>query len=1204
MQDSQYLEKAKGIIKGVRGKQLSFEERREASIELAGCLLKEARRSQTLSEFKISSELGRMMDDPLGKSFTVAVTDECFRTNRNERAADQLEYLIEKFGIPKFLKLSKKFQLFIFKFFGKSLPSLLIPLVKRLVRKEASHLIIPGERRPLSKHMQMRKSEGVRINLNKLGEALLGEREAEKRLIVYLADLANPEVEYISVKISTLYSQINLVAKEHTLRTLQEKLKILYREAGKHIYTRKNGERVFKFVNLDMEEYRDLHLTVDLFKATLDEPEFFQHAAGIVLQSYLPESFLIQQELTVWAMQRVARGGAPIKIRIVKGANLAMERVDASRKGYPQAPYLSKCDVDANYKRMLNYASLPHHAAAVRVGVASHNIFDIAYALLLRSESMVEDFVEFEMLEGMAEPIRKVVQKLTGGMLLYCPAAKEDEFINAVAYFVRRLDENTSPDNFLRHLFKLIPGTREWQNLANQFSLACHAQNAAALKPRRTQNRMIEESMHDIDSPFRNEPDTDWSLPQNQKWIQNILSEWERKELEDIPLVLGGKKITESSHYAKGFDPSCPGAELYGMALADSSQIDFCIKEGEKAFKKWSETPVKERSQKLWKTAHLFKESRGALIGAMVADGAKIVEEGDQEVSEAIDFIEYYRRNLEEITRYEGVRWKSKGSVLVTSPWNFPCSIPTGGIAAALAAGNTVIFKPAMECAYVGWKLVNLFWEGGIPREVLQFILCEDETGGSQLVQDPRVASIVLTGSTETAKKMLKMRPGINLIAETGGKNPMIITSLSDRELAVKDLVHSAFSHAGQKCSACSLGIVLSEVYDDLKFREMLFDRASSLIVGSAWNLSSRVTPLIREPNEALARALTSLEEGEEWLLQPKQDPENPMLWSPGIKMGVRKGSFTYETELFGPVLGIMRAESLEEAIVLANGTRYGLTSGIHTLDEREKNYWMDHIEAGNCYVNRGITGAVVVRQPFGGCKESSFGPGAKAGGPNYLMQLLSHEDASLPEKLEPASGVLTVIGMDLEKMGILEDGRKLWDASVGSYAYYWKHYFSKSHDPSLILGQDNILKYAPRKSLLLRVNSQDFSLNVMRVVAASCICGVPLVLSGDINTLSPIIGGEWRSLAKNIQVLEETESEFIERIKKEGCSHIRFLSTPSLIVKKVLAEMGSSVIVSLPSVCGRVEVLKFLREVSFSIDYHRHGNLGQRESETRSVIF
>ena len=280
--------------------------------------------------------------------------------------------------------------------------------------------------------------------------------------------------------------------------------------------------------------------------------------------------------------------------------------------------------------------------------------------------------------------------------------------------------------------------------------------------------------------------------------------------------------------------------------------------------------------------------------------------------------------------------------VVVVSPWNFPVAIPCGGVAAALAAGNTVILKPASDAVLPAWELCQCFWRGGVSRKTLQFVPCSGGDEGSLLVQHSLVNAVILTGGTETAQMMLKAKPDLPLSAETGGKNATIVTAMSDRDLAIKNLLHSAFSHAGQKCSATSLLLLEAEVYDDPGFRRSLVEATQSLTVGSAWDLPTKVGPLIRPPGGDLQNALLTLESGESWALMPRKLDGNDCLWSPGIKWGVQAGSYTHLTEFFGPVLGVMRFEKLRDAIALVNQTGYGLTSGLESLDDREQTEWKD----------------------------------------------------------------------------------------------------------------------------------------------------------------------------------------------------------------------------------------------------------------------
>lgn len=1187
-----YLDEAVEILDKVKSKPQSLNERKRLAVELAALMLEESTRTMTSAEKTVHEQLSRLMRDPIGKAFTTAMTDECFRSSSPKRVADQMIYLLHQFGTPQYLDWIKRTELFTFKSLGPSISQFLVPLATRALRKQTEQVILPGEPALLAKHLKTRRAEGVRQNLNHLGEAILNEAEAKKRLHTYLEDLKNPDIDYMSVKISTIFSQINLLAFDQTIETLAERLKLLYRAAMK--------SDPHKFVNLDMEEYRDLNLTATTFRKVLDEPEFHSYSAGIVLQAYLPDSHHFQKELTEWAKKRVKSGGAPIKIRIVKGANLAMEQFEASLKGWPQAPYTTKIDVDANYKRMLTYGCIPENARAVRLGIASHNLFDIAFAMLLRVENQVEPYTGFEMLEGMADQMRRVVQKLTGDMLLYCPVATKEEFQHAIAYLIRRLDENTGPENFLRHVFGLRPGTEAWETQTTLFSQSCDEMNTAPAHPRRTQNRLVHPPTHDPNTPFDNEADTDFSLPQNRKWAEEIVHHWKNYKPKPIPLVIGGKEIHDNEE-GLGHDPNGHVKPLYIYTKAHKHHIDEALKCAKEHEKSWGSTTVEHRSQLLARAAQKMRERRGELIGAMMIDGGKIVSEADPEVSEAIDFAEYYRRQMEKMSLMKDIRWTPKGTIVVASPWNFPCAIPAGGILAALVAGNCVVFKPASDTVLVGWHLVNALWDAGIPKEVLQFVPCSGDGPGNDLIKDPRVNCVILTGGTATAKKFLKMRPDLDLAAETGGKNSMIITSLSDRDLAIKDLIQSAFSNAGQKCSAASLAILEAEVYDDPHFLRSLRDAVSSLKVGPSWDLSTKVNPLIHEPRGELKRGLTTLEDGEEWLLEPKQDPHNPCLWSPGIKMNVRPGSFTHITELFGPVLGLMRADNLQHALELANAVPYGLTSGLQSLDEREQTVWIEKIEAGNLYINRGTTGAIVRRQPFGGCKASSIGGGSKAGGPNYLREFMEAHQVGLPQEKLPVNESVNNLTTLLDQIDLTAEQLGVWTASCANYAYWWRR-MKQDRDPSKIVGQDNFFRYTSRKNITLRIGEKSNPLDILRVCAAALTCEANMEISWAPHT-SERPKFHWLDLLPVLPIVEETEGQFLERIQKGAIERIRLVEPASKEILKAAAESATYVIDSPVLINGRLELLHYLREVSLSIDYHRYGNLGLREGELRKPI-
>ncbi len=1161
----------------------------QRAVGLAERLLSAAQATQTESEREQAEKMARMMDDPQGKALTIALADQAFRSHRPARVADQLRHLLERYGAPGYMEWWERSALNLGGVLAHYLPSMVVPPLVARLRQETRTVILPGEEAELRRYLQKRRQSGTRLNLNQLGEAILGEGEAKRRLAAYLQLLAREDVEYISVKVSSVVSQINLVAFDATVELVKERLRTLYRQALAHHYTHPDGTQTPKFINLDMEEYRDLHLTMAAFCQVLDEPEFLPLRAGIVLQAYLPDAFPAQQRLTRWALNRVERGGAPIKIRIVKGANLAMERVEAALHGWEQAPYPRKLYVDANFKRMVEYGCRPGHVPAVNLGIASHNLFDVAFALLLREERNVAAGVTFEMLEGMANHQARAVQEAAAGLLLYAPVVKAEDFHSAIAYLVRRLDENTAPENFLHDLFGLKPGSNAWNRQRDRFLAACTQMATVSAEPRRIQDRGQEQPLAPLEQPFVNTPDTDVSLPANVTWIKGIFADWQAVTIDDIPLQINGEFVAGATQGA-GDDPSRPKQIAYHYAQANQTQIDRALQTATDAQVDWNARGTAERRSLLLEVSAQLARQRGGLIGAMLVDAAKIVSEADAEVSEAVDFARYYAHALDFSAQLPDCRGRGLGVVVVTPPWNFPLAIPAGGVLAALMAGNSVILKPAPETVLVSWHLVQALWTAGIPKAVLQFVPCPDNEVGQALVTDERVAAVILTGSIETARRFLGWKPTLRLFAETSGKNSLVITPLADQDQAIKDLVRSAFGHNGQKCSAASLAICLAEVYDDPVFRRQLRDAAASLLVDSAWNPAAMITPLTQPPSDKLQRALTTLDEGEEWLLEPRQHPENPQLWSPGIKLGVQPGSFFHQNECFGPVLGLMRATTLDEAIALANAVPHGLTGGIHTLDDRERSYWKERVQIGNAYINRHITGAIVQRQPFGGWKASVVGPGAKAGGPNYVPQLMHWEQSGLPTEQADLSSALILLLARCR--ALLDDAaaREQLQRAADSYQWSWQSHFSQAHDPSHLLGESNRLRYRPCRGLLVRITASDSSLAVAQILLAIRTTGQRLTVS-----VAPAAIARWQWLAAEewLAVVEEDDRGLAARLAStQGYDRLRVQR--ALTSEGLQAAHGKNVaVIDAPAMAnGRLELRWYLREQAISQTLHRYGNL------------
>jgi RHH-type proline utilization regulon transcriptional repressor/proline dehydrogenase/delta 1-pyrroline-5-carboxylate dehydrogenase len=469
-------------------------------------------------------------------------------------------------------------------------------------------------------------------------------------------------------------------------------------------------------------------------------------------------------------------------------------------------------------------------------------------------------------------------------------------------------------------------------------------------------------------------------------------------------------------------------------------------------------------------------------------------------------------------------------------------------------------------------------------------------------VAHPDVAAVILTGGTATALTMLADTPSLRLSAETGGKNASIVTAMSDRELAIRHVVQSAFGHGGQKCSATSLLLLEAEVHDDPGFRRMLCDAVESLHVDSDHVLHARVGPLIRPPAGDLARGLTTLEPGETWAVAPRRAPTNPALWSPGVKWGVRPGSFTHRTELFGPVLGVMRYENLAEAIEIVNATGYGLTSAIHSLDDREIAEWRRGIRAGNLYVNRGTTGAIVLRQPFGGLGRSCVGPGLKAGGPNSVAAFMDFTDAPLP----PGTIASADLAALAARLGPVAEGDRLRGA-LASYDSAWREEFSREHDHVLLLGQDNVRRYLPFAEIRVRIVPADTWFEVVARVAAARVTGARVIAS-----FAPGCPAAWHAKldaatdpwAAGIELVEESDADLAAALAGLHDLRIRYAGRDRVPPDVRRTAATGHWIADAPVVsAGRVELLWYLREQTVSTDYHRYGNLGRRAGEARRPV-
>ncbi len=1104
------------------------------TVSLSRRVLAKALEEETHSDVVQKRSLRELLSSRQSQALALALTDRAHRSRSAKKTVSAIVDVTRRVGVDRNMPWLDRVQLRALRSFGTTMPKITAEAMKARLRTEASPFVLDAERDALTERLRHARRSGRTINLNYLGEEILGEAEAQNRVQTYLQLLERDDVDALSVKISSVCSQVNLLSPEKFIDTVVWRLEPVFEKAGKRE----------KLIYFDMEAFRDLDLTREVFVRLVLRPELLQVRAGIALQAYIPDTIEVVRELLDVAETRVLQGGVPLRLRLVKGANLAAEAVEASMHRLPSPIYGSKAEVDANFKRLLHMILRPEHLGRVVVGLGSHNLFDQCYGLLLAEHRVLSSMLQLEMLEGMAGSTGRVLGRLAGGVLIYAPAVSPENFPHAVSYLVRRLDENTGPENFLQSSVSMQPADSSFTRESQSFLVALQRSKEQSVSTLRTQDRSQPPPLSVRSEPrvFDNCSDTDWTQRVNRSALIRHFEE-ARSSRPIVASRIDGSDI-DSGRVIPGRDPSRPGIDAYEIHLAGTLDIERALQKGKESEKAFAETPARVRALMIERAADELEKDRLRLVSLMVLDAGKRAEEADIEVSEAIDFARYYAQSyLEYEERYE---LAPRGLTVVTPPFNFSLAIPLGGCFGALVGGNPVLLKPAPETPLVARAAADCLWRAGIPSDALQLVICQDEDASS-LIQDTRVRAVVLTGGSSTARAFLRMRPGLRLLAETGGKNGAYVAALSDREQAIAAIVKSAFGHAGQKCSALSVLVLEDEVYEDKAFQAALLDATSSLPVGSAWEPENFVTPLIREPEGPLAKILRGDEEslsGGYWLLQPHTHPDNPQLLSPGLLWGISPGSFAHQTELFGPVLSVMRARDLEEGLKLLNGTPYGLTAGFFGLSEKDQELFAENMDAGNLYVNRVMTGAVVGRQSFGGRKDSNYGPGAKAGGPGYVLQF-----CHVSPKEPPRSALVSPPGSASASPPGVVCGTE-------------------------VVGEENWLRHQPAEVLIVIAGDADEQA-VTQTREASQLAG---------------------ATSEEVSLSKQATQEEVEKLRPEGPYRIRVVGTPSDVLVRVASEKGWTLLTDPVTLDVGLEVRYFVLEQAISVAYHRHGNTSLRE--------
>ena len=885
---------------------------------------------------------------------------------------------------------------------ARIVPRLSGPILRWNVSEMARQFIAGRNSNDVLQILRKRRTQKIGFTVDLLGEAVVSETEADDYAARYLDLLEGLALETrnwtdplgknselfpvvnVSVKISALYSQISPEDPADAIAHLAPKLRPLLRRA----------RELGAFINFDMESYAHKNITLELFKTIFTEEEFkdWPHA-GIVTQAYLRDSEADLRDLIEWGRAR----GTRFAVRLVKGAYWDYETAKSRQNGWDCPVYLQKPASDANFETLTRL--LLENESIVTSAFGSHNVRSIAHAQAFTEELGIDrSRFEFQLLYGMAGPIKRALVDMGYRVREYCPVG---DLLPGMSYLVRRLLENTSNEGFLRAKFSENVPVEEL--LRDPCEILRRNRNGVLPPSNATINMTTTTPKTQPGAPYENAPLTNFALPENQERMRAALHTQRKQFGRKVPLTINGEKVWTDKMFSS-VNPSQPDQIVGCAAEAGISEAERAVAAARAAFEKWRRTSFEERCQLLERVAEILERRRFELSALEVFEVGKPWTQADGDIAEAIDFCTFYARQMRLIGRPRLTQnvpgeesyqhYWPRGVALVIAPWNFPMAILCGMVSAALVTGNTVIMKPSEQSVIIGAMLMEIYEEAGVPPGVLNFLNGKGSIIGAHMVDHKDVDLIAFTGSREVGLRIWesagKTREGQRelkrVICEMGGKNAMIVDSDADLDEAIIDSIYSAFGFQGQKCSALSRLIVLEENHD--RVVERLLGAAASVRVGNPEEPGIVVGPVIDEA--AYRRILDYIEVGKSeatLAYQAKDVPPHGYFIPPTIFTGVKPSMRIAREEIFGPVLSVIKVRDLDEAIEVANGTDYALTGGFFSRSPANIERIKAQLEAGNVYINRPCTGAIVGRHPFGGFKMS--GSGTKAGGADYLLNFL-----------------------------------------------------------------------------------------------------------------------------------------------------------------------------------------------------------------------
>jgi RHH-type proline utilization regulon transcriptional repressor/proline dehydrogenase/delta 1-pyrroline-5-carboxylate dehydrogenase len=1090
----------------------------------------------------VESRLSGLLAEEGGPAFAIGFVEGVLRPSDPTVAGRNLERLSR--AVPRGLRWYASLGTQLAGGFAPLVPAPIVPLARDAFLRSVGHLLLRLESGELEKQLaDLAERGGIRPVLVPVMAVPSGDREAHRQATDARELLLRSDVGAISLGLAGVVGRIRSLELDRVVDAATERLAPLYELAA----SATGG----KSIDLDVGRLDELEPALRLLERMSALHPGLE--TGISLPACLPDSLPALERVVDLARRRRASGGAGITVRITRGERLGEEIADAERHGWAPAPFPDRLAADAQFLRMLDFALTPARSSAVRVVSATHDLFTTAFAWRLARARGVERGLEHEFMLGMATAQVEAVKRDVGGVRLAVPIVQPGQLALATPYLVRRLHDLSDADG--------LPAVAA--RLGSEEVLAAEAGRflaALAEAPRRVP------ATNRTQDPQRSAV-ADFTLPAARDWAHAVLS--------------------------RARD-SAAGEDLIARsALSGEQELEALIVGTRAAGASWGERRGSTRATVIESVAEVLAEWRGLLVECAVSERGLTIEEADDEVTIAIAVAHRAAHGARELEAVAEAAFVPPKLVVVASPRWSPIAETAGAVLQALAAGAGVILKTAPETRRGSAVLIETLLAAGVPSGLVALLDDEGDLARRLLIDD-RVDRILHFGSRHAAKRFHSWRAEAPLVSTTGGRNAIVVTPSADLETAVSDIVESAFDHAGQAPTAVSAVILVGSVGESDRFLGRLADAISSLPAAKPGAVG--ISALARPASGGVLEALEELGPGERWFVRPIPLDESGRLWSPGLRDGVGAGSAFRRRENRAPVLGIMRAATLAEAIELQNSTGFGLAAGLQSLDPVEVATWLEFAEAGLLCVNRPVVSGLRARVPVGGWNRSIIGQGAAAGGQDAVLALGSWEPRSAPPvetvTLEgmgdPVARLIGAAqsGMDFAGFDRVRAGARSDEAA-------WRSVYA----PRDLAGLDverSVQRYRP-VAVTIRLSEGEPTDRLVRVLAAAAIAHAAVAVSTATPLHADLIDlfGERDSPVGVAEVLVESDARWHARVQagELATTRVRLLGGDPVVLARVLhGQPGVAVIAGPATASGRVELLTFLREQSVVVSTSRHG--------------